>query len=304
MFDRLLIDADQLVYSVGYASEGEPVEDAYKGMDAAIGKIKDECQAKVVDIYIGGKGNFRNVIAVTEEYKGNRDDKKPTHYEALREFLFEMYDAHRVDGMETDDKVSIELFNNYTGDPAMDTVILSSIDKDLKNTPGWHHNPKSGSLDYYTNEQSLRHFYYQMLAGDRVDNIPGIIELAPELFTQYGLRKTKSYRIGDKTAKTLLGKTITAGEAKRLVYFLYYAQHGDWDYMIEQGRLLWMTRTLTEGQPDLWMPDTVIQIEVEDHVKHSRFPYSRPDWASDSGMDGGWSDDSDKLGITPHRLSA
>lgn len=46
------------------------------------------------EVYLTGKTNFRNDIAKTAVYKGNRKDKiKPRHLQIVRDYLSMSYDA-------------------------------------------------------------------------------------------------------------------------------------------------------------------------------------------------------------------
>ena len=82
-----IIDADSLIYAVGFSSND--VEEQF-----AIARLEqtmiDLCMEIECDDYVGfltGKGNFRNDIAVTAPYKGQRVADKPIHYQALRDHL-------------------------------------------------------------------------------------------------------------------------------------------------------------------------------------------------------------------------
>ena len=256
-FDTVLIDADQIVYSVGFAAKGEPLNFCLQTVKNKLDKIQRECNAENRKVFIKGKGNFRTAIAVTDVYKGTRPKDKPVFYDEMYEYLREHQDASAVDWMEADDIVSVLLWRDYIEnlEPDQCKLILSSADKDLKNTPGWHHNPQSGALEFYTEEQSTRHFWYQMLLGDRTDNIRGLPYVPLTVCTKFGLSPLAFSRgIGKESAKKLLSSTITAEEAEVLVYYLYM-EWGDslgWtdaairEYITEQGQLLWMTRELNE----------------------------------------------------------
>ncbi len=121
-----------------------------------------------MQVYLTGKSNFRDVIAVTQPYKGNRTQPKPPYLPDVRQYLVDMWGAHIVEGREADDTVAIE----YLKDP--DKRCIVAIDKDLLQIPGNHYNYKKDTLFVVTPEESLLFFYTQMLEGDRTDNIRGI----------------------------------------------------------------------------------------------------------------------------------
>ena len=81
-----LLDADIICYRTGFASEDVDEKLCLARVTELVTDIV-YFQLKCDDYkaYITGKGNFRNDIAVTAPYKGNRKDmKRPKHYEAIR----------------------------------------------------------------------------------------------------------------------------------------------------------------------------------------------------------------------------
>jgi 5'-3' exonuclease len=91
-------------------------------------------------VYLTGKGNFRNDIAVTAPYKGNRKDKeKPVHLEAIRKYS-----------------------------------IIVSLDKDFQQVPCRHYNFNKRELTSVTEQEGLLFFYRQIIMGDKADNIVGV----------------------------------------------------------------------------------------------------------------------------------
>ena len=80
-------------------------------------------------------------------------------------------------------------------------------------------------------------FFSQLLTGDKVDSIPGLEGVGP----------VKAYE--------LIKDCKTYQEALKTVYKAYKEKFGMRGYaeMLEQGRLLWMTRKLRpDGSPVLW----------------------------------------------------
>lgn len=136
------------------------------------------------EMYIGGKGNFR--YEYFPEYKSNRDDSdKPHHLEQMKKHLQGQYGAIRVDGEEADDRVSWRQMQCLS--EGIDSCIVT-IDKDLDNTPGLHHNWVKNETYYVSPEQADLNFARQLLSGDKTDGIPGLkgvgkgtaIKLLPE----------------------------------------------------------------------------------------------------------------------------
>lgn len=119
--------------------------------------------------YLTGKGNFRYQVATILPYKGNRVGvQKPHHYDSIRQFLVDIYDAEVSSGLEADDLLGL----NQT-----DNTCIVSTDKDLDVVPGWHYNWDKGDM-YKMNElDSDRCFFKQLLTGDSTDNILGLFNV-------------------------------------------------------------------------------------------------------------------------------
>lgn len=168
-----LVDADFMVYQIGFADK-----------DATLQMQKNSVTEWLTDIvymklncvdykaYLTGKGNFRDAVAKTQPYKGNRKDvAKPIYYDELRKHL-QRLGAVVCTGYEADDAVCVEAH-------ASDYWIVH-VDKDLDQIPGWHYNPKKDIIYHVDAFKAEYNFYTQLLTGDRVDNIPGIRGIGPK----------------------------------------------------------------------------------------------------------------------------
>ena len=232
---KLLIDADYLIYGVGFASE----EDSEKFAKSRLVETLEDMvyihlKADSYEAFLTGKNNYRYGIAKTVPYKGNRKDaKKPKHYDALRECMITRLGAVVVDGQEADDEVAIRM----SQEP--DKYLLVGVDKDLRQIPGWHHNPKSAQTEYIDDFTGYKNFCTQLLTGDRVDNIPGLEGIGP--------KKAANALSEAKSKEELLKK---ASEKYRELGYSF-------DYFKEQGQLLWLRRTPGE----LWEPTGGLKYE-------------------------------------------
>lgn len=168
-----IIDADILVYKIGFASEDVSEEICLGRVTKLVNEIVyQDLQCDDYKAYITGKGNYRNELAVTEPYKGNRKDaKRPVHYDAIRTHL-QRLGAELVEGSEADDAVATEA--TKTGG------WIVSIDKDLDQVAGWHYNFVKHEEYYVTEEEGLRNLFTQVLTGDRTDNIIGLKGIGPK----------------------------------------------------------------------------------------------------------------------------
>lgn len=202
-------------------------------------------------LYLTGDNNFRNDIAKTKPYKGNRKSEKPFHYRNLKAYIKHAYNAIVADGMEADDAMTIEQCSRLG---RLDTIICSR-DKDLRICPGMHYGWEVSNQDSFPPQRvselgsfwesssgrihgtGLRFFYFQLIVGDSTDNIPGLPRGGP----------VKAYNV--------LKDCDTEEDMFNVVSKLYREKLGErWEeYMLEQGRLLWMVRELDkEGKPIMW----------------------------------------------------
>lgn len=226
---KALVDADILTYQIGYGSEDDEESHAIVTLD---GFIYDLMLFDLPDVfewefYLTGKDkqhpNFRNAIAVTQPYKGNRkNNKPPRHLQALRSQLVDTWKANVSVGEEADDLISKRMTE------LGDECICVSIDKDLDTVQGWHYNFRKEERYYVSNWQALYNFYKQILTGDRVDNIQGV------------------YGIGDKKAEKLLADCKTEDE----LWKVCVEAHESLDRAVEDARLLHMRRK----DDEIWQP--------------------------------------------------
>ena len=105
-----LIDADILVYRIGFASE-----------DSSEAIVKSRMREFVEDLilfngfdsfegFISGSSNYTKDIAVTATYKGNRKQPKPKHYNFLREYLLSDWEFKLIEDQEADDAIGIRAY--------------------------------------------------------------------------------------------------------------------------------------------------------------------------------------------------
>ncbi len=196
-----------------------------------------------LELWLTGKGNFREELATIRGYKENRKDNvRPVHYKGIRRYMRERWGAQVARGWEADDALAMAAHDHeYDGE----RVILVSQDKDLRTVPGRHYNPRKKAWSVVTKQEALLNFYRQMLTGDTVDNIAGC------------------FRVGPKAADELLATLLDQDEneiarAVLTMYEISTTRKGcpytsAEEAMIENGRLLHMCRTPAETcEPGLW----------------------------------------------------
>ena len=224
-----LVDADFLVYRIGFSTEDEPVGIAKARLTEWLEDfIYVNLKADEYKAWITGKSNYRYDIAKTVPYKGNRKDvQRPKHYEALREHLVKRHEAILTVGEEADDTVAIE------STKMLDNCWIVHVDKDLDQLQGWHYNPVKDERYYVNAFTAYKSFCIQLLTGDRTDNIPGL------------------QGIGPKKAEKALKDAKTQQELLEAAWSKYEELGYTLEYFTEQGQLLWLRRY--EGE--IWQPD-------------------------------------------------
>jgi len=211
-----IIDADSLCYAVGFSSNDVEEKIALSRLEQTMTDLCMDLDCEDYKGFLTGKGNFRNDIAVTVPYKGQRVSDKPTHLTALRQHLVSSWGFTVVDGIEADDAVGIAAYAL-----AEDESIMVHIDKDLNQFRGWHYNYRKKDKYYVSEFEGLKSFYTQMLTGDRIDNIVGI------------------KGIGPVKAKRILEECTNENELYQAVLKAY---EGDQQRVLENGQLLWLQR--------------------------------------------------------------
>lgn len=148
------------------------LEETLHTVDEFIRGVVRDAHLDSFDLFLTGKGNFREDIDCSVPYKGNRDrSKRPKWYKEIQEHLVNVWGAHLIVGQEADDAMGIA--QTTLRELGIDSVICT-VDKDLLTIPGNHYNwntKKAVVIDEY---KSWFNFYKQMLMGDKVDNIVGI----------------------------------------------------------------------------------------------------------------------------------
>jgi len=117
------------------------------------------------------KPNFRIAIAKSRPYKGQRKEK-PEWYERLcpiiEQYLMDAWGFVRTpEGYEADDLCA-------TMASHIQNRIIVHTDKDLKQIPGDHFNPKTKMLYTMSQHEAWAFLYKQIIEGDTTDNIEGI----------------------------------------------------------------------------------------------------------------------------------
>ena len=198
--DTVLIDADIILYSAGFAAqrafythvptgdvyetkgayraehiaeeniqttvEPEPINYAIHNITSMINKCMLGTETKKFRLFLSDKPTFRDKVATILPYKGNRDPThKPFHYNEMRQYCIERLAAEIGDNLEADDMLGI----NQT-----ETTCIASLDKDLDMIPGAHYHWKKKIMYTVSVPDANTWYYTQLLTGDPTDNIYGM----------------------------------------------------------------------------------------------------------------------------------
>jgi hypothetical protein len=225
----------------------EPIENCLHTVKKSLGGIIEATKADSYSIYLTGGNQFRDKIATIKPYKGNRDPThKPVYYKEIRDYMVKQWGAIVTDGIEADDAVCMA---QHKALAAGEESVIVSIDKDLKQVPGWHFDFENQIMYYcdafgrlFLNDkgkldgEGLKFFYAQLIMGDPTDNIQGIPKKGP------------------KAAYTALKELTTEWElyqAARKLYIDYYKDEAEADRcLLENARLLY----LLKHEGDEWRP--------------------------------------------------
>lgn len=165
-----LIDGDIVCYRAAASCQKqgvvvEPVEVALLRVNDLMSRILLETESDTYKAYLTGSNNYR--YEYNPDYKGNRKDTpRPEWLQQCREHLVMEWKASVEDGQEADDAMGIEQV-------ASKDTIICSIDKDLLMIPGEHYNFVQGIRREQFTIPAIRHFYWQLIMGDRTDNVFG-----------------------------------------------------------------------------------------------------------------------------------
>jgi 5'-3' exonuclease len=207
-----LIDGDILVYRVGFATERNRFSEAQRQVDNWMEKILEEYDTNNYHLYLSDSdGNFRKEIDPL--YKANRKTEKPRHYEAIINYMLDVWNAEVAWGQEADDAMGIK---QMQGD--LSNTVICTIDKDLNQIVGEHFNFITGEKYSVNYLEAISFFYTQLLTGDPVDNIIGLKGIGgvkaarilkgcttePELFNAAYMAYNKVYNKLEPTNREML----------------------------------------------------------------------------------------------------
>lgn len=180
------VDEDAPEYSTEVIVETmvEPLETTFEVLEGILKDIRMRTNSLHQTVYISKhpSTNFRKSINYPIPYKGGRQER-PSNFLAVLAYLGRVkggpYTVSWVDGIEVDDALGISAYADFKRSAANPSVIIATIDKDLLQIPGLHYHIDDKTIKEVSLFEADKHFYRQMLMGDRVDNVLGIDGIGP-----------------------------------------------------------------------------------------------------------------------------
>lgn len=174
----LLIDADMLCYRACAAVERDirfqgdwhilasSFADAKGTLVSMLHDLLEMAETEDLCLFFSDpSGNFR--YQLVDNYKEHRQGtRKPLCYPDLVSWCRSLYDNILMDNLEADDALGIAMTNGSFQEP-----LLWSLDKDLKQIPGWH--LMDGERVFVSPEDGEFFHMYQTLVGDVADGYSG-----------------------------------------------------------------------------------------------------------------------------------
>lgn len=215
-----LIDADSLLYKIGFALEEKIDWDCddkyeyYSSMNQQIKSLEDKVKSIMratgcddYELWLTGSGNFRDTNPMG--YKENREGiRKPTDFSKLKKWLIDNMNTKVAIGLEADDMVV------YLKDTNYDKYILCAIDKDvLYQTAGTHYNYGKELTVEVTQEEAIWYAYYQTIAGDPTDGYKGVPRMGEVKTKKLLANITDEVELWDTTLQCYLDAGLTEDDA-------------------------------------------------------------------------------------------
>ena len=202
---RLLIDSDALLFTSLAATQHEQVInemgdtvlasdilEARENYWYQVNTWQEKFHVRENEIFhlFSDKSAWRK--SIYPQYKASRKTKrKPLCYTALRQEILSNPNGFCYSAIEADDLIG--LFATIDSDPDAQIPIIASVDKDLKQIPGWH--VWMGREPELVNTADAERFTYQQyLSGDPTDDIPG----CPGIGVKRAAEKVASFDLSDE----------------------------------------------------------------------------------------------------------
>lgn len=214
---KVLIDADSIAYKAAACAKDDLVL-MRQVIDTEMGNILSACDTKDYEAWIENpveKEIFRDRVAVTRPYKGNRSNtQRPALLWEAKVYLCRWWNAKVTSVFESEDVVISRAYQE-----GLENVVVAAIDKDIvKNFPARFYNYRTGAFSQLSEKQAEGNLWRQVATGDSCDNIPGIPKV--------GAKKAAHVQTREDCAK------------------LYKDNNCSYEYFIEQSNLIIIRKEL------------------------------------------------------------
>ena len=172
-----ILDGDIIAYRIAFWAESEGIDEIEHRVTVNLERwTPADVDNIIVAMSCPRDKNYRRDF--WSPYKEHRDSTVVPN--ALPYTIESIYESDSFDG------VSVRCVDRLEADDLIGMMVSSgkaigvTIDKDLRQVPGWHLNPdKEEDAIYISEEEGNRFFYEQWMTGDSTDNIYGLWKVGP-----------------------------------------------------------------------------------------------------------------------------
>lgn len=244
-----LVDGDVFAYRVAAAAEQTKewpnglttfhadLPEATSTLDDTLEEFADRLGAKRTLVAISVARCFRYDVLPT--YKHNRrETRRPILLRALKDHLAEKWNAASKPKLEADDVLGIWA----TMPKLKGKKVIVTIDKDLKQIPGWLYNPMHSEAAVRVSEvEGDRYHMMQTLTGDVTDGYKGCPGIGPKKATAV-MNTAVHATVWEAIVETYQAKGLTEADALQQARVARICRASDYDF--------------DKQEPILWTPPT------------------------------------------------
>jgi hypothetical protein len=205
--------------------DAQYLKDTYNRLKRTVIEMQEKFFCNDALVAVQGDGNFR--FKIFPEYKAKRANYRPNEVTKfvpiLRKLL--IHEGFAIPSFRCEADDLIRIWAEECKAVEQDFVIVTT-DKDLQCISGKHYLIHKEQLVHVSEADAKYMYYYQLLVGDQVDNIPGLP------------------KVGPKKAEKILEGCTTDEEFQEAVVSAYIDKLGDlWrEYLLANGKLIHLKR--------------------------------------------------------------